>query len=1435
MERKTILALLLGLSVFSVFSIGYCSNGPLVYEMDFKNDKFYQSSDRGVLNEFYLYLPADTPQPGKYEFMPLGRGKKHYINSKSNLKIRNYSIKVWYEVWVSDNPSDRTVRNDNTPFFKIYSCNTEGEISDKPIVEEKFYNGRRQGNFILEKDKGFFIILNTGKWYHHFSQFARGYRSWYKITYQLDTTAPNAPAVDRIEVNGKSGVIRDQDNNTIYTNNDPIVLIWEAPKDLGTDYEDFSSGPSGVKDYLVYKDGNPMERQGKDDWVTTPQYEFSSLAEGKYKIQIKARDNENNESRLSDPIYLEVDRSVGLVSFADNPIEFSLTGSQKTVTAHWKELDDACGIKEYQVQLRQKNSSGAYDSLEEKKGGMLSQPFTTNLSSRYLYQIRVRAVDNLGNIGNWRNTADFSPPPSPAEIISVEPIAKIINDDKPSYQVKLTLEDVDAAKYVVERQNVGSSTWEKLAEISYNDLREANFEFIDTSVTKHGKYIYRVYTKNVLDHTSEYRSTNEQTIPNIPAEFAIIGPENNTYTNQTRWTIDINPKVDIEGDEIRFRVGYQPTGGNPQYIPDNMQTQAIEVEFPEGEGEWWVETAEYVDENEIPGSRQSTYNHSRSITIDFGFPDGGFELAPNLTNNQNIKLVNIYANDNLGLQELLFWNGTVEDRPGEIYRIEPAGEISEDILDKVAAGTAGISIAVSGTEVRIAEAIPWRLKDQDGKQEIAMEIRDRAGNSSNENPERDPVIRTVFLDRTPPSPPEEIQYRHAINAEGDPVIVFTVKAKKPDDPLRDIEKFTGICTLPDGTGISIDDNNISYTDVTEEGERYLCGTVEIKADPEEIGFNKQVTIAVASLDAAGNRSAEKPCYAWTLPKLGALARDEDGNVEAEAGYDWSTKKHYIRFKLQDQGEAAYHLLEAGETGEVGFPDVLTMGEGNFFTHNERNVEPKTNLTPRGKYKYRLVAVNDGGDRVYGDEFHYTLPNFPPGAPVPETPVGYARDYVEFRFTGVTDPDGDPVNYKVYIAEGTGPFTEVEPTVEIEENDGNLEEKVKFAIDKLSHGQTYAWYVEAYDEVDLPGYEQGITASETVWFTVDTAPPVLTIQDTMDNYTNLKQLTVTVSDALSGVKELSYQMLSVADNSVVKAGTIAINSGGGEEATRSIPLPEGRYHLQLSVEDRAGNRAEQNLNNLYVDYTAPEIDIANTGLLLQPVNGKYMVGPNFIPVKITAADGNSGLHRLRYWFTGIDGKDGGGGEIGLSPNINQYTPYLHMTGENGKEYDLEIQVTDRAGNESPVTKIGRVLLDRTAPEVSLTLTGLIPYNGKYYLGAIKDLKAELTTVDPESGIKEVLFAIREPGGSESGWGDWEKTKSHITTTGAVYQVGVKAINGAGSETIYYSEEFIYDNDAPEILAVNIPSGELVSGETAIIGIEAVEADSPITEYRLAVGN
>src|SRR5690554_5692525 len=97
--KKTIFVFLLALNIFSVFDIGYCNDGPLIYEMDFTDNTFYKYSRSGARNEFYMYLPANTPQPGVHdEFTALGYKNSYYINSLSDLRTRNYPIKIWYEV-----------------------------------------------------------------------------------------------------------------------------------------------------------------------------------------------------------------------------------------------------------------------------------------------------------------------------------------------------------------------------------------------------------------------------------------------------------------------------------------------------------------------------------------------------------------------------------------------------------------------------------------------------------------------------------------------------------------------------------------------------------------------------------------------------------------------------------------------------------------------------------------------------------------------------------------------------------------------------------------------------------------------------------------------------------------------------------------------------------------------------------------------------------------------------------------------------------------------------------------------------------------------------------------------------------------------------------------------------------------------------------------
>lgn len=419
-----------------------------------------------------------------------------------------------------------------------------------------------QGSFILERDYGLSITINTGKWFDHGGSFARGYKCWYKITYQLDATPPDAPSVESINIKGVSGNVKV--GNRIYTNNDPVVLSWNVSKDYGTEYKGFLSGPSGVKDYLVYQNGKLMNSAG----VTKPEYQLY-LPEGEYKIQIQARDHENNDSELSLPLTLIVDRTVKPVK--TKPIEFSETDGKKDVIARWDETTDTSGIYEYQVELLRRINS-EWETVSQGITSGVSYRFT-DVSSSTLYQIRVRAVDNLGNISEWSYTDEFSPPPSIADITEVNPIAGLDNGE-PFYKVQLKLEDVSsngAASYIIERQNgQGSSEWSELSRINYVDLKNSSFIFVDThTITKHGKYNYRVYTENIRGEGSNYNNyPGTVVIPNIAVDFddiVITGPQDNLFVNQRSHKFDINPKKDKEADDLKFLVWFQKADGSLQY------------------------------------------------------------------------------------------------------------------------------------------------------------------------------------------------------------------------------------------------------------------------------------------------------------------------------------------------------------------------------------------------------------------------------------------------------------------------------------------------------------------------------------------------------------------------------------------------------------------------------------------------------------------------------------------------------------------------------------------------------------------------------------------------------------------------------------------------------------------------------------------------------
>ena len=73
---------------------------------------------REMKKTYTMYLPANSPLPGTYEQVSTT------INTISDLKIRNYPIRVKCNVWVEDKEDYLVSTN---PRFRVYSSDSKGD------------------------------------------------------------------------------------------------------------------------------------------------------------------------------------------------------------------------------------------------------------------------------------------------------------------------------------------------------------------------------------------------------------------------------------------------------------------------------------------------------------------------------------------------------------------------------------------------------------------------------------------------------------------------------------------------------------------------------------------------------------------------------------------------------------------------------------------------------------------------------------------------------------------------------------------------------------------------------------------------------------------------------------------------------------------------------------------------------------------------------------------------------------------------------------------------------------------------------------------------------------------------------------------------------------------------------------------------------------
>ena len=327
---------------------------------------------------------------------------------------------------------------------------------------------------------------------------------------------------------------------------------------------------------------------------------------------------------------------------------------------------------------------------------------------------------------------------------------------------------------------------------------------------------------------------------------------------------------------------------------------------------------------------------------------------------------------------------------------------------------------------------------------------------------------------------------------------------------------------------------------------------------------------------------------------------------------------------------------------------------------------------------------------------------------------------------------------------------------------------------------------------------------------DTTPPetsaaVTGEQDDDGNYVGSATVTVTATDAESGVASVEYNL----------------DDGGWQAYTAPVVVSSvGAHVVQYRATDNAGNVAPVESVSFTVvepepdDTTPPEVSAAVSGD--QNEDGDYVGSAT---VTITASDAQSGVESIEYALDGA-----------------AFAPYTTpVVVSSIGDHTVQYRATDNAGNVSPVDAVQFTVVepepdDTTPPEVSAAVTGEQNEDGDYVASAT----VTITATDAESGVESIAYAL--DGGSFQPY-----TAPVVVTALGEHTVQYRATDNAGNTSPVESVTFTVvepepDDTTPPEVAAAVTGDQNEDGAyvgSATVTITASDAQSGVAsiEYDL----
>ncbi|MFE7358494.1 OmpL47-type beta-barrel domain-containing protein [Streptomyces sp. NPDC057543] len=229
---------------------------------------------------------------------------------------------------------------------------------------------------------------------------------------------------------------------------------------------------------------------------------------------------------------------------------------------------------------------------------------------------------------------------------------------------------------------------------------------------------------------------------------------------------------------------------------------------------------------------------------------------------------------------------------------------------------------------------------------------------------------------------------------------------------------------------------------------------------------------------------------------------------------------------------------------------------------------------------------------------------------------------------------------------------------------------------------------------------------------DTSATVSGTKDAAGNYVGSANVTLTASDAESGVAGIEYSLDGAAYRSYTAPVDVSV---------------VGKHALSYRATDKAGNTSPVKSVEFTVvapeppkDTTPPDTSATVSGT--KDAAGNYVSSAT---VTVTASDAESGVAGIEYSL------DGGA-----------YRSYTTPVAVNSVgKHALSYRATDKAGNTSSAQSVEFTVVaappeDRTPPQVSASVSGTKNDSGDY----VGSAKVTVTASDAESGVARIEYSL-----------------------------------------------------------------------------------------------